>query len=194
MKRIFTGLLTILLLFNSLSAFAEESVPIVTAQNVISRFLDRTISPDAITRPLYTESDHKMIHLTAIEAYLDHGLEADNMLYVVFKAESKDPDSLPVFLEQEHEDRIEYNGEDISLDLFRGNKRLISCELAAGESWAWYEYSDEGLFIICCIMNPDITHLKDYSKVSFLFWCENLQTGEKDNGTVTVSLPPMIEQ
>lgn len=173
------------------AGFAEEGLSAPEAQSVLSRFLDQPVDPEAVSRPLDPEYDLRMLHLTATEAFLRRDPEAGTMLYIIFRVEAKSLNSLPVFLEQEQEDQIEYEGKSVSLEQFRGNKSLISCELVAGHSWAWYDYSGDGLFIITCVMNPDTASLSGGSKVSFSCRCENLQTGETENGTVVVSLPPM---
>ena len=191
MRKMTAGFLILVLLAMPFFSHAEGELPAAMPQTVISRFLDKAIDPEAVTRPLNPETDLKMLRITATEAWLEHGPGTETLLYIAFKVDVKRADSLPVFLEQEHEDRIEYNGETITLEQFRGNKDLISCELVTGHSWAWYDYSDEGLYIISCIMNPDIISLNGGSGISFTCWCENLQTGETDKGTITVSLPPM---
>ena len=137
-----------------------------------------------------------MLHFDAIEAYLDNYYPGVGpLLYIAFRVYSKDPNSLLVFLEQEHEDQIEYNGKSISLNQFRGYKNLISFEIMSDfDSWAWYEYTDEGLFIFVCIMSPDIKILENASLRLFTCSCWNMQTGRSENGTIEVGIPALISQ
>ena len=66
--------------------------------------------------------------------------------------------------------------------------------MSGSDSWAWYEYTDEGLFVIVCIMNADIKALENASIKSFNCSCQNLQTGLTENGTIEVGIPAMIVQ
>lgn len=191
MWKILAGCLILLLLWSPPGSRAEEQTPAVPARGVLSRFLEEDLPPEAVARPLNPETDLKMIRLTATEALLEQATPADTVLYIVFRVESRRPDSLPVFLEGEHPDQLEYNGESISLDRFRGSKSLIACELVTGHGGAWYDFSDDGLYLIAFVMNPDAASLEKGSGVSFSCYCENLQTGETDRGTLDVSLPPM---
>ena len=191
MRKILAGCFILLLLGCSLCCRAEEPSPAGPARDVLSRFLGEDLPPEAVARPLTPAADLKMLRLTATEALFEQATPTDTVLYIVFRVESRRPDSLPVFLEGEHPEQIEYNGESISLDRFRGGKSLVSCELVTGHGGAWYDFSDDGLYFIALVMNPDAAGLEKGSGVSFTCYCENLQTGETDRGTIDVSLPPM---
>ena len=196
MRKPFVWLCCMLLLLCPFSSCAEDDVPAVPVESRISRLLEQTLSEDAVARPQTLRCDPEMLHFAAEEAYLDSGVPGSGpMLYIVFRVYSKVPGSLPVFLEQEQPDQIEYNGKTVSLDRVRGSKSLISFDImSGGDSWSWYEYSDEGLFVFVCIMNPDPEQLKTDSIRTFSCRCENMQTGKTENGTVEVGIPAMLIQ
>ena len=194
MKKLFALIFSILLLSGSLLSYAENDASAVTEDSVISRLLDRNLNNGEVMQPVVLECDSQMLHFTATESWLDVSRPADGfMLYFVFKVDSKDFNSLPVYLEQEHEDQIEFDGKPVSLEEFRKGRNLISVEIMSGhDCWSWYEYNREGLFVIVCVMNPDLKSLENESVMQFSYECENLRTGKRENGTISVGLPPMI--
>ena len=61
-----------------------------------------------------------------------------------------------------------------------------------GDSFTWYDYTDEGFFIYVNDTHPDPEKLKAGTEMSIQCWCENLQTGESEiDGRITIVLPPM---
>ncbi len=196
MRKLFACLCLMLILLNPLLSYAEDDSDTVPGGNHISWLLDKTISEEDIVRPRTMACDLEMLHFEATEAYLERYYpEVGPMLYVVFQVYSKMPNSLPVYPENEQEDQIEYNGKSISLEKFRGHRDLVSFEIMSGNnSWSWYEYTDEGLFVFVCIMNPDTKILESASVRSFKCYCENMQTGRTESGTVEVEIPAMVLQ
>ncbi|MBR5959471.1 MAG: hypothetical protein IKZ98_00615 [Clostridia bacterium] len=160
---------------------------------VISRFMAGgwNVNEDAIVNPLKAESDLTMVQVTATEAYW-----TEDELTVVFKVDATDPNCMPYYEEGEHPEQIEFNGESIDRDKLRGDKNLVSCTIwcAGGDSWDWYEYTDEGLFIIESIMKTDAEKLEEGTVLTYQCYCENLQTGESEDGTIRVELPAMTRQ
>ena len=121
-------------------------------------------------------------------------LTSDYGLTVAIKAEPTDPDCLLYYEEGEHPEQIEYNGKSISMEEFRGDKNLISCDMwpGDGDDFTWYDYTDEGFFIYVNDTHPDPEKLKAGTERKILCWCENLQTGESESdGIITITLPPM---
>ncbi len=165
----------------------------VTHWGVIRRLMDEqwNVNEEALVSPLKAESDIQSLRFTATEAYW-----TEDGLTVAFKTECTDPDCLPYYEEGEHPELIEFNGETITQDELRGDKDLIACEIIwpALDCWTWYEYTDEGLFISVTIMEPDAEKLEKGMTLSYQCWCENLQTGERESGTITVELPAMTMQ
>ena len=196
MRKLFACLCCILILVSPLLSYAEDDNNTAPKESHISWLLEKTISEEDIVRPQTLICDLKMLHFAATEAYLERNYPGVGpMLYVVFQVYPKLPNSLPVYPENEDEDQIEYNGKSISLDKFRGHRDLISFEIMSGNnSWSWYEYTDEGLFVFVCIMNPDIKALESASVRSFKCYCENMQTGRNESGTIEVGIPAMILQ
>ncbi len=196
MRKLFAWIISILLLSGSLPAYAENDASAAAEDSVIPRLLEKDLNQEEIIQPVILECDSQMLHFTAAESFLDVSRPADGMmLYFVFKIDSRDLNSLPVYLEQEHEDQIEFDGKTVSLDQFRGHRNLISVEIVANhDSWSWYEYNSEGLFVIVCRMNPDLKSLENESVMLFSYECENIQTGKRENGTISVGLPPMIRR
>ena len=145
----------------------------------------------AIESPLKTESSLTMLDITATEAYW-----SEDGFSVVFRLESKSPDCMPYFEEGEHPEQIEFNGESITQDELRGDKNLIACDMTGpGEnSWTWYEFNDEGLFIIVSAEMPDMEKVEAGTTMDFQCWLWNLQTEEQEDGVITVTLPAMTKQ
>ena len=147
------------------------------------------VNEEAIVSAMTVKSDMKMLRFTAADAYWTsyYGLT------VAIKAEPTDPDCLMYYEEGEHPERIEYNGESVPIEEFRGDKNLISCEMWAGggDSFTWYDYTDEGFFIYVNDTHPDPENLKAGTEMSVQCWCENLQTEEREEGKITIELPPM---
>ena len=79
----------------------------------------------------------------------------------------------------------------LSADDLRGDRQLIACEIWSGSCWTWYEYTDEGLFIIVTVPDPDPAALENGTSITFNCCCSNLQTEETEDGTISVELPPM---
>ena len=147
------------------------------------------VNEEAIVSAMTVKSDMKMLCFTAADAYWTsyYGLT------VAIKAEPTDPDCLMYYEEGEHPEQIEYNGESVPIEEFRGDKNLISCEMWAGDgdSFTWYDYTDEGFFIYVNDTHPDPEKLKAGTEMSVQCWCENLQTEEREEGKITIELPPM---
>ena len=147
------------------------------------------VNEEAIVSAMTVKSDMKMLCFTAADAYWTsyYGLT------VAIKAEPTDPDCLMYYEEGEHPEQIEYNGESVPIEEFRGDKNLISCEMWAGggDSFTWYDYTDEGFFIYVNDTHPDPENLKAGTEMSVQCWCENLQTEEREEGKITIELPPM---
>lgn len=147
------------------------------------------VNEEAIVSAMTVKSDMKMLRFTAADAYWTsyYGLT------VAIKAEPADPDCLMYYEEGEHPEQIEYNGESVPIEEFRGDKKLISCEMWAGgeDSFTWYDYTDEGFFIYVNDTHPDPEKLKAGTEMSIQCWCENLQTEEREDGKITIELPPM---
>ena len=160
---------------------------------VISRFMTGgwNVNEEAIVNPLKAESDLKMVQVTATEAYW-----TEDELVIVFRVDATDPGCMPYYEEGEHPEQIEFNGESISRDKLRGDKELVVCDIwsPGSDSWSWYEYTDEGLFFITGIMKTEAGKLEKGTVLTYQCFCENLQTGEKEDGTVKVELPAMIRQ
>ena len=147
------------------------------------------VNEEAIVSAMTVKSDMKMLRFTAADAYWTsyYGLT------VAIRAEPTDPDCLMYYEEGEHPEQIEYNGESVPIEEFRGDKNLISCEMWAGDgdSFTWYDYTDEGFFIYVNDTHPDPEKLKAGTEMSVQCWCENLQTEEREEGKITIELPPM---
>ena len=147
------------------------------------------VNEEAIVSAMTVKSDMKMLCFIAADAYWTsyYGLT------VAIKAEPTDPDCLMYYEEGEHPEQIEYNGESVPIEEFRGDKNLISCEMWAGDgdSFTWYDYTDEGFFIYVNDTHPDPEKLKAGTEMSIQCWCENLQTEEREEGKITIELPPM---
>ena len=145
----------------------------------------------AIETPLKTESSLTMLDITATEAYW-----SEDGFSVVFRVESKSPDCMPYYEEGEHPEQIEFNGESITQDELRGDKNLISCDIMSPgqDFWTWYEFNDEGLFIIATATNSDMEKVEAGTTMVFQCWLSNLQTGEQEEGNITVTLPAMTKQ
>ena len=147
------------------------------------------VNEEAIVSAMTVKSDMKMLRFIAADAYWTsyYGLT------VAIKAEPTDPDCLMYYEEGEHPEQIEYNGESVPIEEFRGDKNLISCEMWAGDgdSFTWYDYTDEGFFIYVNDTHPDPERLKAGTEMSVQCWCENLQTEEREEGKITIELPPM---
>ena len=147
------------------------------------------VNEEAIVSAMTVKSDMKRLRFTAADAYWTsyYGLT------VAIKAEPTDPDCLMYYEEGEHPEQIEYNGESVPIEEFRGDKNLISCEMWAGDgdSFTWYDYTDEGFFIYVNDTHPDPEKLKAGTEMSVQCWCENLQTEEREEGKITIELPPM---
>ena len=147
------------------------------------------VNEEAIVSAMTVKSDMKMLRFIAADAYWTsyYGLT------VAIKAEPTDPDCLMYYEEGEHPEQIEYNGESVPIEEFRGDKNLISCEMWAGDgdSFTWYDYTDEGFFIYVNDTHPDPEKLKAGTEMSVQCWCENLQTEEREEGKITIELPPM---
>ena len=147
------------------------------------------VNEEAIVSAMTVKSDMKMLRFIAADAYWTsyYGLT------VAIKAEPTDPDCLMYYEEGEHPEQIEYNGESVPIEEFRGDKNLISCEMWAGggDSFTWYDYTDEGFFIYVNDTHPDPENLKAGTEMSVQCWCENLQTEEREEGKITIELPPM---
>ena len=160
---------------------------------VISRFFGTGwyYNEEAIEEPLKTEYDLKTVRVQATEAYW-----AEDGVSVVFKVECTDPNCLPYYEEGEHPEQIEYNGESVTQDELRGDKELISCEIwnPGGDSWTWYDYSDDGLFIIATAAQYNTESIQTGSTMKFQCSCWNLQSGEHEDGFITVTLPPLEMQ
>ena len=146
---------------------------------------------EAIAEPLKTEYDLKTMRIQATEAYW-----AEDGVTVVFKVECTDPNCLPYYEEGEHPEQIEFNGKSVTRDELRGEKELIACEIWKPEAncWTWYEFNDEGLFIIVTAMKYDPERIQAGGTMNFQCYCRNLQTGEKENSVITVTLPPLEMQ
>ena len=158
--------------------------------NVIARILEGyRVNEEAVVSPLKAESDIRSLQFTATEAYW-----AGDELSVVLRVECTDPCCLPYYEEGEHPEEIEYNGETISADDLRGDRQLIACEVWSGSCWTWYSYTDEGMFIIITVPDPDAAELEKGTSMTFSCSCTNLQTEETEDGTVSVELPPMVRQ
>ena len=161
--------------------------------SVISRLFGNGwyYNEEAIEEPLKTECDLKMMRIQAKEAYW-----AEDGMTVVLKVECTAPDCLPYYEEGEHPEKIEFNGKSVTQDELRGDKNLVSCTVwcPGRDSWDWYEYTDEGLFIISTIMNPDAAKLEQGTVLTYQCYCENLQTGETEDGTIRVEVPAMSMQ
>jgi hypothetical protein len=145
----------------------------------------------AIETPLKTESSLTMLDITATEAYW-----SEDGFSVVFRVESKSPDCLPYYEEGEHPEQIEFNGESITQDELRGDKNLIACDIwnPGQNSWTWYEFNDEGLFIIATSEMTDREKVEAGTTMEFPCYLCNLQTGEQEDGIITVTLPAMTKQ
>ena len=92
-------------------------------------------------------------------------------------------------------DQIKIGEEMVSIEKWRAGKELIICEFApVGEGWTWYKRSDEGLFVIITSGDPDAEALQKGTDLTFEVHCCNIQTGEKETSTVTVTLPAMTMQ
>ena len=147
------------------------------------------VNEEAIVSAMTVKSDMKMLRFIAADAYWTsyYGLT------VAIKAEPTDPDCLMYYEEGEHPEQIEYNGESVPIEEFRGDKNLISCEMWAGDgdSFTWYDYTDEGFFIYVNDTHPDPEKLKAGTEMSVQCWCENLQTEEREEGKITIELPLM---
>ena len=61
-------------------------------------------------------------------------------------------------------------------------------------SWTWYEFNDEGLFIIVSAEMPDMEKVEAGTTMDFQCWLWNLQTEEQEDGVITVTLPAMTKQ
>ena len=146
---------------------------------------------EAIASPLKTECDSQMMRIEAAEAYW-----AEDGVSVVFKVECTDPNCLPYYEEGEHPEQIEFNGKSITQDELRGEKELIACDIwkPEGDCWTWYEYNDEGLFIIVTAMKYDTERIQTGGTMNFECYCSNLQTDETEDCIFTVTLPPMTMQ
>ena len=145
----------------------------------------------AIETPLKTESSLTMLDITATEAYW-----SEDGFSVVFRVESKSPDCLPYYEEGEHPEQIEFNGESITRDELRGDKNLIACDIwnPGQNSWTWYEFNDEGLFIIATSGMTDREKVEAGTTMEFPCYLHNLQTGEQEDGIITVTRPAMTKQ
>ncbi|QUC66085.1 hypothetical protein [Aristaeella hokkaidonensis] len=145
----------------------------------------------AIETPLKTESSLTMLDITATEAYW-----SEDGFSVVFRVESKSPDCMPYYEEGEHPEQIEFNGESITQDELRGDKNLIACDIwnPGQNSWTWYEFNDEGLFIIATSGMTDREKVEAGTTMEFPCYLHNLQTGEQEDGIITVTLPAMTKQ
>lgn len=159
--------------------------------NIIARVLGgERVNEESVTSPLKLETDIQSLRFTATEAYW-----AKDGLSVALRMEPTRPGFLPYYEEGEHPERIDYNGETISADEFRGENELIACEIfAGGDCWTWYNFSDEGYFIMVTVMDPDAEALEKGTTVSFSCCCTNLQSGETEEGTISVDLPPLEMQ
>ena len=162
----------------------------VSHWGAINRFFAGDVNEDTIVSAIKVESNMKMLRFTAADAYWT----SDYGLTVAIKAEPTDPDCLLYYEEGEHPEQIEYNGKSISVEEFRGDKNLISCDMwpGDGDDFTWYDYTDEGFFIYVNDTHPDPEKLKAGTERKILCWCENLQTGESESdGIITITLPPM---
>ena len=146
---------------------------------------------EEIASPLKTESTLTMLDITATEAYW-----SEDGFSVVFRLESNSDDCMPYYEEGEHPEQIEFNGETITQDELRGDKNLISCEMISPgkDPWTWYEFNDDGLFIISTSTLPDTEKIEAGRTMDFRCWLWNLQTEEQEEGIITVTLPAMTKQ
>ncbi len=159
--------------------------------NVIARILGGYyVNEEAVASPLKLETDIQSLRFTATEAYW-----AEDGLSVVLRMEPAKAGCLPYFEEGEHPENIDYNGETITADEFRGDNELIACDIYAGQGcWTWYDFSDEGYFIIVTLLDPDAAALEKGTTVPLHCVCTNLQTGKTEEGTISVDLPPLAMQ
>ena len=153
---------------------------------------------EAIAAATIKEKTSKWINLTATEAYW-----AEDGLSVILKVDSADDSHVVCYQfeegltneEGEMSDQIKIGEEMVSIEKWRAGKELIICEFApVGEGWTWYKRSDEGLFVIITSGDPDAEALQKGTDLTFEVHCSNIQTGEKETSTVTVTLPAMTMQ
>ena len=156
------------------------------------------VNEEAIAATTIKEKTSKWINLTATEAYW-----AEDGLSVILKVDSADDSHVVCYQfeegltneEGEMSDQIKIGEEMVSIEKWRAGKELIICEFApVGEGWTWYKRSDEGLFVIITSGDPDAEALQKGTDLTFEVHCCNIQTGEKETSTVTVTLPAMTMQ
>lgn len=186
-----------LLLVMTMAAFAAANWP------GIRSFLADTVggwqvNDAAIVTPTHQSHSSHWLSLEATEAYW-----AEEGLSVVLKVEAAHEKYKVCYAyedgleneEGEYSGRIRIDGETLLINQWRDNKEVISANFVPiGEGWTWYNRTDEGLFVIVTFWEPDAKALKQGAELTLGVFSENLQTGERENSELTLSLPPMTMQ
>ena len=184
---------TAIIVIALLAVTLAGALAIGISSGVIGRLMSELwdMNEEALVTPLKAETTLKWLEFTATEAYW-----TEDGLTLAIRVDCTDPDCMPYYEEGEHPEEIEYNGETVDRGILRGDRQLIACEIwwPQLDCWCYYEYTDAGFYYIITIMEPNAERLSRGTSLTFNAMCENLQTGERESGTLTVDLPPMEMQ
>lgn len=157
-----------------------------------------SVNDEAIVTPVIRSNTSQWLNLESTEAYW-----AEDGLLIVLRVDAADDRHIVCYSnedgllneEGEMSGQIAIGGEIIPLDQWRGQRELIVTEyLPMGEGWNWYKRTDEGLFVIVTSSNPEAEKLEKGTDVSLQMISTNIQTGETEDSTVTITLPAMTMQ
>lgn len=153
------------------------------------------VKEEAIVTPISQSHNSKLVNFNVTEAYW-----AEDGLSVIVQVSAIDKNQLVAnsfeFRDsQPYNTYIEINNEWVHIDDWRDGKEVLFIELSTGTSgWGHYKRTEEGLTFICTA--SDVSHYPLDEGMTFYlnYWINNAQTGEKENGRISIELPPMTMQ
>lgn len=154
----------------------------------------QTIREEAVVQPLAQRCDSRLLLAEAVDACVSDGVFS---LTLHVRAAS-DAQVLcmetDVGCDGERFDMIWWDGEILPLEAWRAGREVLQLRLPTGsmpfDSFDWVQDQDGETLLVQC-RRPDEALLQSGGDVTLLLTTENLQTGETERATLTVTLPAM---
>ena len=154
----------------------------------------QTIREEAVVQPLAQRCDSRLLLVEAVDACVSDGVFS---LTLHVRAAS---DAQVLCMETdvgrdgERFDMIWWDGEILPLEAWRAGREVLQLCLPTGsmpfDSFDWVQDQEGETLLVQCRC-PDEALLQSGGDVTLLLTTENLQTGETERATLTVTLPAM---